>query len=127
MRQIVLTPTQRDELLRLRDTAPKPYLRERAAALLKVADGTPGAAVARRGLLRPRQTDTIYAWLTRFEQQGVAGLLIRPGRGRKPAFSPSAPPARRGEGGAAPHRAPGSAHLGGGSHPLDPRDAADHR
>jgi hypothetical protein len=101
MRQIVLTDAQRQELLHLRDTAPKPYLRERAAALLKVADGTPAAAVARRGLLRPRKTDTVYAWLTRFEQEGVAGLLLRPGRGRKPAFSPSPPPA-----GARPRRAP---------------------
>ena len=106
MRRIVLTPTQRQELLRLRDTAPKPYLRERAAAILKVADGTPGAAVARGGLLRPRKTDTVYHWLDRFEQHGLAGLSIQPGRGRKPAFSPSARPARGGEGGAPAPRAP---------------------
>jgi transposase len=86
-RQIMLTSSQRQELIRLRDTADKPYLRERAAAILKVADGTPAAVVARQGLLRQRKPDTIYDWLNRFHDEGVAGLNIRPGRGRKPAFS----------------------------------------
>ncbi len=86
-RQIMLTNAQRQELIRLRDTAEKPYLRERAAAILKVADGTPAAVVARQGLLRQRKPDTIYDWLNRFHDEGVAGLSIRPGRGRKPAFS----------------------------------------
>jgi transposase len=45
--------------------------------------------VARTGLLRPRQPDTVYAWLDRYRAEGIAGLTIRPGRGRKPAFSPS--------------------------------------
>ena len=89
MRQISLTPEQQQALLRLRDTAPKAYLRERAAALLKVAAGMSAAAVARGGLLRRRQPDTVYLWLDRFQQQGIPGLFIRPGRGRKPAFSPS--------------------------------------
>ncbi|NJK81848.1 MAG: helix-turn-helix domain-containing protein [Chloroflexaceae bacterium] len=84
-RQIHLTPGQRRELIRLRDTADKPYLRERAAAILKVADGTPAAVVARQGLLRQRKPDTIYDWLNRFHAEGIEGLMIRPGRGRKPA------------------------------------------
>jgi transposase len=90
-RQIVLSPVQRQELIRLRDTADKPYLRERAAAILKVADGTPAAVVARQGLLRQRKPDTIYDWLNRFHDEGVSGLSIRPGRGRKPAFSSEMP------------------------------------
>lgn len=90
MRQVVLTAEQRQELVRLRDTAPKAYLRERAAALLKVAAGVPAAQVARSGLLRVRKPATLYEWLDRFEQQGVAGLAFRKGRGRKPAFSPCA-------------------------------------
>jgi hypothetical protein len=105
MRQLVLTADQRQELCRLRDTATQPYLRERAAALLKVAAGRPAAQIARTGLLRPRQPDTLYAWLDRFQTQGVAGLKIRPGRGRKPAFSPSALPAGAGQGSAPPRRA----------------------
>src|SRR5688500_8879350 len=86
-----LTTTERQELTQMRDHAPKPYLRERAAALLKVADGWSAARVARAGLLRPRRPDTVYAWLDRFIDHGVAGLHLRPGRGRKPAFSPLRP------------------------------------
>ncbi len=84
-RQITLSKAERQELIRLRDTADKPYLRERAAAILKVADGTPAAVVARQGLLRQRKPDTIYDWLNRFHAEGVEGLCIRPGRGRKPS------------------------------------------
>ncbi len=47
-----LTAAERAELMHLRDSAAVPYLRERAAALLKVADGATAAHVARSGLLR---------------------------------------------------------------------------
>lgn len=87
-RQLALTAADRQALLYLRDRGLHAYLRERAAALLKVADGQPAAVVARSGLLRPRQPDTVYAWLNRFAATGIAGLRVRPGRGRKPAFSP---------------------------------------
>lgn len=90
MRRLFLTPEQRTQLVALRDRGPRAYLRERAAALLKIADGVPAAHVARSGLLRPRQEDTVYDWLNRFECEGLDGLMIRKGRGRKPAFSPSA-------------------------------------
>lgn len=94
MYSVSLTAEQRQELQRCRDTSPKPYQRERAAALLKIAAGASATAVARRGLLRPRRPETVYQWVQRFTAYGVAGLLtIRPGRGRKPAFSPSAPAA----------------------------------
>ncbi|MEI2781182.1 MAG: hypothetical protein V9H25_07930 [Candidatus Competibacter sp.] len=53
-RQLVLSETERQQLVRLRDRARQPYLRERSAALLKIADGMPAALVARQGLLRPR-------------------------------------------------------------------------
>ena len=86
-----LTAAERAELEHLRDSATLPYLRERAAALVKIADGAVAAQVARGGLLRPRQPDTVYAWLRRYRAAGLAGLSIRPGRGRKPAFSPSRP------------------------------------
>ena len=88
MRRILLTPAERAELEQLRDHAVKPYLRERAAALLKVADGAIAATVARERLLRRRQPRTVYLWLDRYREDGIAGLTIRPGRGRKPAFSP---------------------------------------
>lgn len=91
LRTVSLAQEQREELLRCRNTSPVPYMRERAAALLKVADGERPAHVARHGLLKPHDPDVIYAWITRYEQQGLAGLRIDQGRGRKPAFPPSNP------------------------------------
>jgi transposase len=93
-RKIAVTDEQQGELLRLRDKGVKSYLRERAAAILKVADGMALTAVAREGLLRPRDYETVSDWLDRFEDGGVKGLYILKGRGRKPAFSPSAPQSR---------------------------------
>jgi transposase len=90
MHRLALTRDQRQELVGLRDSAPNPYVRERAAALLKVADGQSAAAVARAGLLRPRKPATVYRWLARDRAEGSAGLYDRPGRGRKPAFFPLA-------------------------------------
>lgn len=87
---LVLTATQIKELEQARDKHPLPYVRERAAALLKIAAGNSGRAVARSGLLKQRWPDTVYDWVRRYKAEGFKGLLIRPGRGRKPAFSPSA-------------------------------------
>ena len=87
-RQHVLSETERQNLVHLRNHARQPYLRERSAALLKIADGMPAALVARQGLLRPRDPDTVYAWLDRYQAAGWEGLKVYPGRGRKPAFSP---------------------------------------
>jgi hypothetical protein len=86
---LILTDAQRQELLVVRNTAAKPYLRERAGALLKIAAGQSAARVARSGLARPRQPETGCRWLWRYRREGVAGLVDRPGRGRKPAFPPS--------------------------------------
>lgn len=96
---LALHPEQEDELTHLRDHAPKPYVRERAAAILKVAAGQSLRAVARAGLLRPRHRETVAAWVQRYLSEGTAGLMVRPGRGRKPAFSPPGPvPSQRGAG-----------------------------
>ncbi len=90
-RRLVLTDAQKAELIKMRDTASKPYLRERASAMLKIAEGHSAHRVAKEGLglLKPRDPDTLYDWLNRYKAEGVAGLYIRPGRGQKPAFSPS--------------------------------------
>lgn len=79
----------RSELIRIRDHHPLPYMRERAAALLKIADGQSGREVAAHGLYKRRWEGTVYAWVERYRNEGVKGLEIRPGRGRKPSFSPS--------------------------------------
>jgi|SRR5215470_3059753 len=85
-RKFVLTDRQRRALTRARDCHPKPHLREKAAALLKVADGWDLQDVAAFGLLRPRSRNTVAAWLNRYQRRGLAGLKVRAGRGRKPAF-----------------------------------------
>lgn len=92
---IELTSEQRRELEYVRDHHEKAYVRERAAAILKISSGKSGREVALDGLLKRRDPDSVYGWFHRFEAEGLNGLLIRPGRGRKPAFSPSAP--ERGE------------------------------
>ena len=87
-RTLELTARQRRTLVRARDHHRKPHLREKAAALLKVADGWTVTAVARHGLLKPRSRNTVTAWLDRYQARGLAGLKVKAGRGRKPAFSP---------------------------------------
>ena len=87
---IELTPEQRQELEKMRHYDPVPYKRTRATAILKIADGQSGRDVALHGLLAPHDPDTIYEWARRYQAEGIAGLTMRPGRGRKPAFSPSA-------------------------------------
>lgn len=72
----------------MRDHAEKPYLRERASALIQIAEGASGHWVARHGLLKERDPDTIYSWLDRYEAESIDGLTIRDGRGRKPAYEP---------------------------------------
>jgi transposase len=93
---IELTDAQRAELEDVRDHHTKPYMRERAAAMLKIASGVSGREVARHRLLRPHWPDTIYEWVKRYQAKGIAGLKIKDGRGRKPAFSPSV--SERGDG-----------------------------
>ena len=91
--KLSLTDAQRAVLLRARDRHAKPYIREQAAAILRVAEGHSVRQVAATGILKPRRRETVKLWIDRFLADGLAGLLVRHGRGRKPAFSPS--PAER--------------------------------
>lgn len=86
---LTLSPAQRAELRTLRDRGQPAHVREKAAAVLQVADGASARAVARGGLLRPRRHETIGRWVAGYRTHGIAAFAIRPGRGRKPAFSPS--------------------------------------
>ncbi|MBX3083207.1 MAG: helix-turn-helix domain-containing protein [Anaerolineae bacterium] len=86
-----LTTAQREELENCRDHHQKAYMREKAAAILKIADGHTGSEVARRLLLKRRDEDTVYSWWHNYHVEGLAGLSVKAGRGRKPAFSPSLP------------------------------------
>jgi len=42
----------------------------------KIADGLAPYAVARRGLLKPRDPDTLYNGLAQYQRDGLAGLLV---------------------------------------------------
>ena len=76
-RKLELSETERAVLVEHRDHDAKPQVRERCAAILKIAAGQTAYAVAGEGLLKPRDPDTIYEWLDWYEQDGVAGLLRR--------------------------------------------------
>ena len=74
-RTLTLSEDQHQQLSHHRDHDPRPYARERCAALLKVADGQSPHAVACHGLLKRRDPDTLYQWLDRFQAEGLPGLL----------------------------------------------------
>jgi hypothetical protein len=77
IRTLTLTEEQSQELKQHRDHDPKIQMRERCAALLKIASGQTAHWVARNGLLKARDPDTIYAWLDIYESQGIEGLIQR--------------------------------------------------
>ena len=87
--QLELSAAQRTTLVQARDRHPKPYIREQAAAILRVADGASIRHVAAVGVLKPRRRETLKDWIDRFLADGLNRLFVRRGRGRKPAFSPS--------------------------------------
>jgi len=118
-RTLTLSPEQYQELVNCRDHDKRSYMRERAAALLKIAEGMKPAHVADHGLLRPRDPDTVYAWLDRYEQEGLLGLVTRRGRGRKPAFSPCLPGQRKRERGALARHSPRATLSVAGADALD--------
>lgn len=77
-RTLELTTSQRQSLVHHRDHDPKPYVRERCAALLKIAEGQSPHAVARSGLLKPRDPDTVYGWLDWYERYGIHSVAWFP-------------------------------------------------
>ena len=74
-RMIELTHEQHQELLWHRDHDPRPYVRERCAAVLKVAEGRTPYWIAQQGLLKQWDPDTLYAWLDYYQLQGLPGLI----------------------------------------------------
>lgn len=86
--QIFLTDIQFSELESAVVRHPKSYMRERASAILKLHSGISGVDIASKGLLRKRRKNTVYDWINRYKSEGLTGLEIKTGRGRKPSFSP---------------------------------------
>lgn len=77
-REVQLSTHKRDELEFCRDHDERPYVRERCAAVLKIADGNAPYRVALTGLLKPRDPDTVYEWLAHYQAEGLAGLIGHP-------------------------------------------------
>jgi hypothetical protein len=75
IRTIKLTARERQTLETNRDHDERPYVRERCSAILKIAEGHAPHWVARQGLLKPRDPDTVYHWLDVYEQDGLTGLV----------------------------------------------------
>jgi len=73
-RELRLTTKAREELEQLRNETKYEYVRERCAALLKIAEGQSAHWVALHGLLKARDPDTVYNWLDIYEAEGLAGL-----------------------------------------------------
>ena len=74
-RTLRLKTREQRELEHYRDHDARPYVRERCSAVLKIAAGEAPHAVARQGVLKPRDPDTLYDWLEVYEEEGVAGLV----------------------------------------------------
>lgn len=70
-----LEKVERETLVEGMRHHPRAAVRERCAALLKVADGVSPHAVAKAGLLFARDPDSVYRWLDWYQQEGIAGLL----------------------------------------------------
>jgi hypothetical protein len=74
-RTLRLKTREQRELEHYRDHDARPYVRERCSALLKIAAGEAPHAVARQGVLKPRDPATLYGWLEVYEEEGVTGLV----------------------------------------------------
>ena len=96
-RAVEMTELERARLEHMSRHDPRPYMREKAAAVLKVADGRSGRWVALYGLTHTRDPETIYAWLDEFEQYRE----IRPQPARRGGPSPQRGRRRRVDGASA--------------------------
>lgn len=87
-RDLELGEVEEETLEAMRDYHPKAYMRERAAALLKIAQGYSVNWVAQYGLLKERRWETVASWLNKYLETGLGGLYLESGRGRKAAYDP---------------------------------------
>jgi hypothetical protein len=76
-RRLKLNQEEEGKLVEHLDHDPQPYVRERCAAILKIARGKSPHWVSQQGLLQKRDPDTVYNWLNIYETEGLAGLIAR--------------------------------------------------
>lgn len=72
-----LTEVEQETLEQAVRHHPHPDARERAAALLRIAEGHSPHWVAQHALLRPRDPDSVYQWLRYYISGGIAALFSR--------------------------------------------------
>ena len=90
--RVLLTSEERTYLeQQLRSRTVSSGLARRCRAILGVADGLPLVEVARLVGLTEKH---VRKWVQRFLDERLNGLRDRPGRGRKPVFSPRGRDAR---------------------------------
>ncbi len=75
-----ITTNRRLELLEAARTAQPAYVRTKALALVNLADGKSVMEIA--AMLRVSR-QSIYCWQRRYLEEGLKGLKVRSGRGRK--------------------------------------------
>lgn len=81
-----LTDTERGELEKIeRSTSLQAGLVRRAQIVLMLAEGNTVSETARAVRVNRR---IVRYWVKRFSKDRIAGLEDKPGRGRKPVFSP---------------------------------------
>lgn len=86
--KIVLSEEEKQKLESWVKNPPKPYLRERARAILKISQGETVQATAEELRVRVHR-NAVSEWVQRFLSERLAGLRIKAGRGRKSVFSPA--------------------------------------
>src|SRR5262249_18865356 len=90
---ITLTPQERQTLLAWqRSTTIHIGLLRRARMILLLVDGTPITDIAAVVGINRR---FVYKWVWRFQEQGIEGLMDKPGRGRRPVSRQAHPQAQR--------------------------------
>ena len=81
LRTINLTPADRQALELAFRTGSSHAIRQRCQIVLLKSEGRSSKEVA--SIVKQHYV-SVNAWLTRYEQAGLDGLLTKPGRGRKP-------------------------------------------
>jgi len=85
---IELSEPEKQKLESWLKNPPSPYLRERARAILKVAQGETLQETAQKLRIRVHR-NAVSEWVKRFLSDRLEGLKIKAGRGRKAVFSPT--------------------------------------
>lgn len=78
---VAMSEDDMEQLHKLMRRASVPHLRTKATALWNVGKGRTTSEVAE--FLGVSRT-SVSNWISRFRNEGIAGLAIRPGRGRRP-------------------------------------------